>query len=118
MDFGSRDLTQSSSTRGAWQRARDLSRSAYDRGGKQVDAVFTHASYSPHAVMLRRELAVNTPSVDPDGGSMVGDVPMVTGLNRIIAATEFVRSGATRALAHATQGPCLQQNLVAIVEQP
>ena len=40
-----------------------------------------------------------------------------TGLNRIIAATEFVRGGATRALAHATQGPCLQQNLVAIVEQ-
>ncbi len=115
MDFGSRQLTRSTSTRGAWQSARDLSRKV-GRGGKQVDIVMTAAGFSPHAVLLERELGVNGGLVDPYGGAMVGDVPMVTGLNRIAAAAEEVRGGATRALAHATQGPCLQQNLVAILE--
>jgi hypothetical protein len=42
---------------------------------------------------------------------------MVAGLLRLIAAAQAVSSGsATKAIAHATSGPCLQQNLVAVLE--
>lgn len=117
MDLGSRALTRSTSSRGALDRARDMARRG-ERGGKQIDAAFTAAATSPHALLLQRELGLLPDQVDPDGGAMVGEVPMVTGLARLVAAAECVRSGATRALAHATQGPLLQQNLVALLERP
>jgi hypothetical protein len=42
---------------------------------------------------------------------------MATGLVRITEAARAVRDdGVGRALAHSTSGPCLQQNLVCIVE--
>lgn len=116
MDLGSRDLTRSTSSVGARRRAEALARRS-GRGGKQVDAAFTSAAFSPQALLLQRELGLLPDQLDPDGGAMVGEVPMVTGLERLVAAADCVRSGATRVLAHATQGPCLQQNLVAVVER-
>ena len=41
---------------------------------------------------------------------------MATGLCRIGHAADHVMGGGHRALAHSTSGPCLQQNLVCIVE--
>ena len=42
---------------------------------------------------------------------------MVAGLARIgEAATRIIDGTASRTLAHATSGPCLQQNLVCIME--
>jgi hypothetical protein len=42
---------------------------------------------------------------------------MVAGLVRIGEAAKAISSGdADRALAHATSGPCLQQNLVCVLE--
>jgi hypothetical protein len=42
---------------------------------------------------------------------------MVTGLVRLIeAAKQIMENGKRRTLAHATSGPCLQQNLVCILE--
>jgi acetyl-CoA acetyltransferase len=42
---------------------------------------------------------------------------MATGLNRIGEAFRQINQhGKSRVLAHATSGPCLQQNLVAILE--
>ena len=42
---------------------------------------------------------------------------MVTGLIRMIeAAKQIMENGKRRTLAHTTSGPCLQQNLVAILE--
>jgi hypothetical protein len=42
---------------------------------------------------------------------------MSAGLIRIGEAAERIRSGAARrAVAHATSGPCLQQNLVCVLE--
>jgi len=41
---------------------------------------------------------------------------MATGLIRIGHAADHVFAGGTRALAHSTSGPCLQQNLICILE--
>ena len=42
---------------------------------------------------------------------------MSAGLIRIGEAAQRIRSGeARRAVAHATSGPCLQQNLVCVLE--
>jgi len=42
---------------------------------------------------------------------------MVAGLTRIGEAAARIHSGgAGRAVAHATSGPCLQQNLVCVLE--
>ncbi|MDP6933374.1 MAG: lipid-transfer protein [Myxococcota bacterium] len=76
-----------------------------------------HTPYSPQDLILCRELGLGPDvSINPTGGSFAADTPMVAGLVRIGEAAEAVRSGADRALAHATAGPCLQQNLVCILE--
>jgi hypothetical protein len=42
---------------------------------------------------------------------------MVAGLERFVEAARRIHQGeADRAVAHATSGPCLQQNLVAVLE--
>ena len=42
---------------------------------------------------------------------------MATGLTRIGEAAAHLQAGeGQRAVAHATSGPCLQQNLVAVLE--
>jgi hypothetical protein len=40
---------------------------------------------------------------------------MVAGLARVGAAARAVHEGAGRVVAHATSGPCLQQNLVCVL---
>ena len=55
--------------------------------------------------------------IDAYGGSMAGDTLMAAGLVRIAEAARQVTSGdADRALAQASSGPCLQQNLVCLLE--
>jgi len=44
------------------------------------------------------------------------EMPMVAGLVRIGEAAQAVRGGAHRALGHASSGPCLQHNLVCILD--
>ena len=68
--------------------------------------------------MLTRALALGPDVViNASGGTLVAETPMVAGLVRIGEAANQVRSGAARrALGHATSGPCLQQNLVCILE--
>jgi hypothetical protein len=42
---------------------------------------------------------------------------MVAGLTRMSEVAERIMAGtATRGVAHATSGPCLQQNLVCVLE--
>jgi acetyl-CoA acetyltransferase len=44
---------------------------------------------------------------------------MATGLVRVAEAAHQIRdAGKHRALAHSTSGPCLQQNLVCVLEGP
>ena len=100
--LGVRDLTVSPSTTAAAQRA----------GATDVDAAFLHVNYPHQELILRSALGLNGQSVNVAAGPM-----MVGGLERFAAAAAALSSGtAKRAVAHATAGPCLQQNLVALLE--
>ena len=51
------------------------------------------------------------------GGALAGNPLMAAGLSRIGEAAQRIWTGdGDRAVAHATSGPCLQQNLVAVLE--
>ena len=56
-------------------------------------------------------------TVNPSGGPLAANTVMAAGLLRIMEAADRVSAGeAGRAVAHATSGPCLQQNLVCVLE--
>ena len=55
--------------------------------------------------------------MNPSGGPLAANPIMATGLVRITEAANEIRDrGRQRTLAHSTSGPCLQQNLVCILE--
>ena len=68
--------------------------------------------------MLRRALGLGDGvPVNPSGGPLAANPVMAAGLIRIGEAAALIHRGeARRVLAHATSGPCLQQNLVAVLE--
>jgi acetyl-CoA acetyltransferase len=104
-----RDLTDSPSTRTAGQEA------GVGRGPIEIaelQAAFTHEE-----VLLSRALGLGTDTkVNPSGGALASNPIMATGLVRIGHAANHIFNGGSRALAHSTSGPCLQQNLVCILE--
>jgi acetyl-CoA acetyltransferase len=108
--LGVRDLTDSPSTRTAGQKAGVAS-------GK-VDVAELHAPFSHQEIILKRALGLlDDVNVNPSGGALGSNPLMVAGLLRIIEAAERIMDGqADRAVAHATSGPALQQNLVAVLE--
>ncbi len=108
--LGVRDLTTSPSTRLAAERA------GVDRG--PVDVAELHAPFTHQELILREALGLGDGvRVNPSGGALGANVVMAAGLVRIGEAAERIRSGsAGRAVAHATSGPCLQQNLVCVLE--
>ena len=75
---------------------------------------------NPHSVehSLRKALRLGADvDVNPSGGALAANPIMAAGLIRIGEAAARIHRGAShRALAHATSGPCLQQNLVAVLE--
>ena len=107
---GSRDLTESPSTRLAAVHA-----GVFDA---PVDTAELHAPFTAQQVVLRRALDLNDAVlVNPSGGALAANPVMAAGLLRIgEAAARIHRGESRRALAHATSGPCLQQNLVAVLE--
>ncbi|POX51332.1 lipid-transfer protein [Streptomyces sp. Ru71] len=108
--LGVRDLTDSPSTRLAAEKA----------GAFQapVDTAELHAPFTSQEVILRRALRLGDEvCVNPSGGALAANPVMAAGLIRIGEAAARIHRGASdRALAHATSGPCLQQNLVAVLE--
>lgn len=108
--LGVRDLTDSPSTRLAAERAGVFE--------APVDTAELHAPFTSQEVVLRRALRLGPDvRVNPSGGALAANPLMAAGLLRIGEAADRVRRGASdRALAHATSGPCLQQNLVAVLE--
>jgi acetyl-CoA acetyltransferase len=108
--LGTRDLTDSTSTRAAAQAA-----GVHDR---PVDLAELHTRYAHEEVLLRRSLGLDdSVRVTPSGGALVADPFMATGLVRIGEAAGRLAAGeGRRAVAHAQSGPCLQQNLVAVLE--
>jgi len=55
-------------------------------------------------------------AVNPSGGALRANPIMATGLCRVGFAADHIFGGGNRALAHSTSGPCLQQNLICILE--
>ena len=105
-----RDLTDSPSTRSAAKAA------GIDDGPielAELQAAFTHEE-----LLLREVLGLDdSVSVNPSGGALAANAIMATGLTRISEASNAIlRGGKQRTLAHSTSGPCLQQNLVCILE--
>jgi acetyl-CoA acetyltransferase len=79
----------------------------------ELPAAFTHEEpLLVDALGLGADTVVN-----PSGGPLAANPIMATGLVRVAEAARQVRDeGRQRTLAHSTSGPCLQQNLVCILE--
>ena len=108
--IGVRDLTRSPSTELAAQKA------GVNKG--PLDVAELHAQFSHEELILRDALGLSDDVVvNPSGGPLCANPVMATGLIRIGEAARHVMSGeAGRAAAHASSGPCLQQNLVCVLE--
>jgi acetyl-CoA acetyltransferase len=106
--LGERDLTAVPSATAA---AADAGL-AGDVGVAELHAPFTHQE-----LLLRRALGLPASTrVNPSGGPLAGNPMFSAGLARIgAAATEVMTGAANRAVAHATSGPALQQNLVCVL---
>jgi len=108
--LGARDLTSSPSTAMAAERA--------GAADGPVDVAEIHAPYAHQEIILREALGLDdSVTVNPSGGALAANPLMSAGLIRIGEAAARIASGqARRAVAHATSGPCLQQNLVCVLE--
>ena len=108
--LGVRDLTRMPSAGLAAEKA--------GAGSDKLDFVEITAPYSHQELILRKEFRLGADVlVNPSGGSLAAHTLMSCGLNRIgDAATRIAAGDGDRALAHAGQGPCLQQNLVVVLE--
>jgi acetyl-CoA acetyltransferase len=106
--FGARDLTAAPS-------AAEAARAA---GAADVDTAELHAPFTHQEILLRGALGLGDHvRVNPSGGVLCGNPMFAAGLARIGSAAQEIMSGrAGRALAHATSGPALQQNLVCVME--
>ncbi len=107
---GARDLTTSPSTKLAGEKA--------GVEAKKIDVAELHAPYAHQELILSEALGLGDGvAVNPSGGALAANPMMSAGLIRIGEAAKAVWSGAAdRAVAHATSGPCLQQNLVCVLE--
>jgi len=107
---GMRDLSRSESCR--------LAGIAAGAGDGVVEVAELTAAFSHEELILRDALGLGDDViVNPSGGALASNPIMATGLVRIGEAYRQVREhGRHRALAHAASGPCLQQNLVCVLE--
>ncbi|MFD4462272.1 thiolase domain-containing protein [Nocardia sp. NPDC058480] len=108
--LGSRDLTRSPSTTKA---------AAVATGGNtSFDVAELHAPFSHQQLILAEAIGLSADTrINPSGGALAANPMFAAGLERIGSAAQAIMSGtANRTLAHATSGPALQQNLVAVME--
>ena len=108
--LGQRDLTTSPSSKLASEKA------GLTQGS--VDVAELHAPFAHQEIILREAMGLGDEvSINPSGGALAANSLMTAGLIRFGEAASRVLSGnAGRALAHATNGVCLQHNLVAVLE--
>lgn len=111
--LGARDLTTSPSTVAAAHES-----GAVGEGARPVEVAELHAPFSHQELILSAALGLGEGvNVNPSGGALLANPVMVAGLARIGEAASRIWSGdAGRVVAHATSGPCLQQNLVCVME--
>jgi acetyl-CoA acetyltransferase len=106
--LGSRDLATSASTKLAGEKA----------GVGPVDIAELHAPFSHQELIVAEALGLDesTTSINPSGGALASNPVMVAGLVRIGEAARRLSAGeGSTAVAHATSGPALQQNLVCVL---
>ena len=110
-NLGMRDLTDSLSTRQAAEGA--------GMGQGRVDVAELYAPFSHQEIILTRALGLGeATSINPSGGVLAGNMMMASGLSRVGEVFDRIVSGeAERGIAHATSGPCLQHNLVTVLEK-
>jgi len=108
--LGQRDLTASPSSTLAAERA--------GLGQGSVDLAELHAPFAHQEIILREAMGLGEDvRINPSGGALAANSLMTAGLIRFGEAASRILSGdAGRALAHTSNGVCLQHNLVAILE--
>jgi len=108
--LGARDLTKSPSAALAAEKA--------GMGKGSLDVAELHAPFSHQELILREALGLGeSVAINPSGGALAANPIMAAGLIRIGEAAQLVMDGsAKRAVGHATSGPCLQQNLICVLE--
>jgi acetyl-CoA acetyltransferase len=107
---GVRDLATSGSARLAAEQA--------GVGKGPVEVAELAATSTAEELILADALGLDgAAAINPSGGGLVANPVMVTGLVRIGEAFRQINThGRGRVLAHASSGPCLQQNLVCVLE--
>ena len=86
-------------------------------GDGPVEVAELQAAFTHEELLLRSVLGLGDDViVNASGGALRENPIMATGLIRIGRAADHVFGGGGRALAHSTSGPCLQQNLICILE--
>lgn len=122
--IGARDLSRSASAALAAEKALAMAGVA---SARDVDVVELSAATPAEELILCEALGIDAngtkPVVNPSGGPLCGNPFMMTGLIRLGEAFRQLTGeanghtipGARRAIAHATQGHCLQQNLVFVL---
>jgi acetyl-CoA acetyltransferase len=110
MHLGLRDLTRCASA--------ELAAAKAGVDSRRLDFAEISAPYAHQELILRAALGLaDDLRINPSGGTLVTHSMFACGQNRIIDAADRIASGhADRGLAHASQGPCLQQNLVCVLE--
>ncbi len=108
--LGVRDLTVSSSAAIAAERA--------GVGNGRIDLAEIHAPFAHQEQILRTAMGIGDDVVvNPSGGALAANAMMTAGLIRFGEAASRITAGdADRAVAHATSGACLQQNIVCVLE--
>lgn len=109
--LGARDLTTSPSTAASARAAIGGDAGSIDVA--EICAPFTHQ----HLILTEAIGLSDSTKVNPSGGALAANPMFSAGLERIgFAARHIFSRSAQRVLAHATSGPALQQNLVAVLE--
>lgn len=109
--LGARDLTTSPSTAASAKAA-----TGGDAGS--IDIAEIYAPFTHQQLILTEAIGLGSQTkVNPSGGALAANPMFSAGLERIGFAAQHIFNGsAQRVLAHATSGPALQQNLVAVLE--
>ncbi len=109
--LGLRDLAVSESTQQAGKRA--------GVNAERTDVAELYAPTTAQLLILMDALGLDPDhtQINPSGGAIARHMHMVSGLLRFIEAADRIHDGrADCAVAHATSGPALQQNMVAVLE--
>ena len=106
-NFGARDLTASPSTTLAGD-------TAFGDRSRAVDVAEIHAAFTHEELIVKQALRLpDSVRINPSGGALAGNALFSAGLQRIGYAAHAILAGdASTAVAHASGGPVLQQNMV------